>query len=228
MKNLLITIFYWANVAWMRPFVWWAAQKTIEGRENIPKKGPLIFVCNHLSEADPPLLAVAMPRRITWLVKAEWFKTPIASQMFKMSGMIPIRRHEADRQALRKAIEALENGEVLGIFPEGTRSKDKVLHEGEEGAAYVALKTSAQILPVAIWGTQDAKLPRDILKRTKGVHIRFGKPFMISSLGARIQREDVERGTETIMKAIASLLPEKYRGAYADASPHPDKASDIS
>lgn len=216
MIRFLITIYYWLNVSWMRLILFFDTNRDVKGKENVPRKGPLILVSNHLNNADPPIISSVTPRQISFLTKQEWFKTPVVGTMFKMGGMIPVRRFAADLHALREAQKLLQDGGCLGMFAEGTRSKDGVLHQAEPGTALIALRTGAPIQPVAIWGTEIVKLPKDMLfKRTK-VHVRYGKPFTLPR-PQRISREDVERGTETIMKAVAALLPEKYRGYYAEA-----------
>jgi 1-acyl-sn-glycerol-3-phosphate acyltransferase len=116
---------------------------------------------------------------------------------------------------LRKAQEALKEGLALGMFPEGTRGGDRGLRAGEPGSALLALRTGAPVQPMAIWGTEHVKLPRDLLRRTRA-HIRFGKPFVLERPAGRISREDVAAGTERIMREIAALLPEKYRGIYRE------------
>jgi 1-acyl-sn-glycerol-3-phosphate acyltransferase len=214
MIRLLQSIYYWANIAWMRLLLFFDTSREVKGKENVPRTGPLILVSNHLNNADPPIISSVTPRQISFLTKQEWFKTPIVGTMFKMGGMIPVRRFAADLHALREAQKLLQDGGCLGMFPEGTRSRDGVMHQGEPGTALVALRTGAPIQPVAIWGTESVKLPKDmLLKRTK-VHVRYGKPFTLPR-PQRISREDVDHGTETIMKTIAALLPEKYRGFYA-------------
>lgn len=215
MIRFLHTIFYWANVAWMRAILFFDTSRDVKGKENLPRKGPLILVSNHLNNADPPIISSVTPRQISFLTKQEWFKTPVVGTMFKMGGMIPVRRFAADLHALRAAQKLLESGGCLGMFAEGTRSKDGVMHEAEPGTALIALRTGAPIQPVAIWGTEIVKLPKDMLLSRTKVHVRYGKPFTLPR-PQRITREDVERGTETIMKSIAALLPEKYRGFYAD------------
>ncbi|MEX0684139.1 MAG: lysophospholipid acyltransferase family protein [Dehalococcoidia bacterium] len=214
-------IFYYANLTWVRGLLFFVASTDVKGKENVPRTGPVILAFNHMSNGDPPVLTGAMPRRLTWMVKAEWFKTPVVGQLFRLAGMIPVRRFEADLQALRRAQEALEDGGALGMFPEGHRSGDKGLQKGEPGTALIALRTGAPIVPTAIWGTEHVKLPRDLLRRTRA-HVRFGKPFRLDTPD-RITREAVLSGTETIMKEIAALLPEQHRGVYKDV-PTPEGA----
>ena len=212
MRRFALRVFYYFNLTWTRAVLMLASSRDIQGRENVPRKGPLIVASNHLSNGDPPVLTVAIPRRIAWMTKAEWFKTPIIGPMLRWGGMIPVRRFEADLQALRRAQHVLRDGGVLAMFPEGTRGGDKGLRAGEPGTALIALRTGTPIVPIAIWGTEHAKLPRDIFRRTR-VHIRFGAPFRLEA-PKRFTRDDVARGTETIMREIAALLPERYRGVY--------------
>lgn len=216
MSRLLARIFYNLNMVWIKALLMIVTSRDIQGRENVPRKGPLIVASNHLSNGDPPILTAAVPRQIAWMAKAEWFKTPVIGRLFRIAGMIPVRRFEADLGALRRSQEVLKNGGALAMFPEGTRGGDRGLQAGEPGTALIALRTGAPVVPIAIWGTEHVKLPRDLLRRTRA-HVRFGVPFKLEASG-RITREDVARGTETIMKEIAALLPERHRGVYKEAS----------
>lgn len=215
MRRLLGHIFYYLNLFWVRALLMLITSRDVQGRENVPREGALIVASNHLSNGDPPILTVAVPRRIAWMTKAEWFKTPVIGPLFRLAGMIPVRRFEADLQALRQAQNLLREGGVLAMFPEGTRGGDKGLRAGELGTALIALRSGTPIVPIAIWGTEHVKLPRDFFRHTRA-HVRFGKPFTLEA-SERITRDDVARGTETIMREIAALLPQRYRGAYRDA-----------
>ena len=214
MRRLVVRIFYHLNLLWVRALLLLVTSRDVQGRENVPRKGALIVASNHLSNGDPPILTVAVPRQIAWMTKAEWFRTPVIGHVFRLAGMIPVRRFEADLQALRRAQHLLRSGGVLAMFPEGTRGGGVGLRAGEPGTALIALRTGTQIVPIAIWGTEHVKLPRDFFRRTRA-HVRFGKPFTLEASG-RITRDDVARGTETIMRKIAALLPQSYRGAYRD------------
>ena len=223
MKDLLTRIFYYANLGWVKALLLVVSSRDVKGKENVPRKGPLIVVSNHLSNGDPPVVTSTVPRRLAWMTKAEWFKTPVIGWLFKMAGMVPVRRFEADLKALRKAQEVLENGGALGMFPEGTRSGPKGLQKGEPGSALIALRSGAPVQPMALWGTEHVKLPRALLQRTHA-HVRFGKPFVLKPQGSKVTREDIERGTETIMREIAALLPERLRGVYK-TEPAPQEAT---
>ena len=185
----------------------------VVGKENIPHKGALIFTCNHFSVGDPPLLIGIFPRRIVWMAKQELFDLPLLGKLYNMGGFIPVRRFEGDLRAIRRSQDALRRGHVLGMFPEGTRSGGR-LGRAEPGTALIALRTGALVLPVAIWGTEHVRLPRDLFRRTKA-HARFGEPYRLPN-PSRITREAVAAGTDEIMRRIAELLPPEYRGEYAD------------
>jgi 1-acyl-sn-glycerol-3-phosphate acyltransferase len=212
MIDRLQTIFYWLNVwTWIRLALRIVTSRDVRGLENIPRKGGLILACNHFSVGDPPILTGTFPRRIVWMAKQELFDIPLAGRLYSMGGFIPVRRFEGDLRAIRRSQAVLRRGHVLGMFPEGTRSGGK-LGVGEPGTALIALRTGAPILPAAIWGTEHVKLPRDLFRRTRA-QVRFGEPFQLSQ-PARVTKEDVVAGTEEIMRRIAKLLPEKYRGVY--------------
>jgi len=213
----LQTVFYWLNTwTWIRLALWIVTKRDVRGLENIPRKGGLILTCNHFSVGDPPILIGSFPRRIAWMAKQELFDTPIFGKLYHMGGFIPVRRFEGDLRAIRRSQAALRRGHVLGMFPEGTRSGGR-LGTGEPGTALIALRTGALILPAAIWGTENVKLPRDLFRKTRA-HIQFGEPFRLPQ-PARITKEAVASGTEEIMRRIAELLPPEYRGAYAHSAP---------
>jgi 1-acyl-sn-glycerol-3-phosphate acyltransferase len=189
------------------------SRTTVRGLERVPRSGPFILVSNHLNNADPPVITNSIPRRIYWMAKKELFDNPILGVPFRFFGYISVKRFEADLGALRRAQDVLGSGRVLGMFPEGTRSKTGCLKEGEPGTAVVALRTGAPILPVAIWGTDDFSVPRDVFKRTR-VEVRVGEPFRLVRTG-RLTKQQVADGTREIMERIANLMPEERRGVYA-------------
>lgn len=214
------TAFYMANVrTWVRLIVILASRGDVRGLENIPKKGPVILAGNHMNIAEVPLISSHVPRRIVWMAKKELFETPVLGLMYVLSGEIPVKRYEADLKALRLSLRALNRGHVLGMFPEGTRSKDAQLHAAEPGTALIALRSGAPIVPMAVWGTENIRLPRDFFRRTH-VNLRIGKPFSLPQM-KRASKEDIANGSNEIMKRIAELLPEKYHGAYADKVKEP-------
>jgi 1-acyl-sn-glycerol-3-phosphate acyltransferase len=218
------TIFYWLNVVtWIRLILVIVTTRDLHGLENIPKSGPVILTCNHFSVGDPPILTGSFPRRVVWMAKQELFDFPVFGKLYSMGGFISVRRFEGDLRAVRRSQAALRRGHVLGMFPEGTRSGGR-LGRGEPGTALIALRTGAPILPAAIWGTEDVKLPRSLLGRTH-VHIRFGEPYRLPET-TKVTKQQVAAGTEQIMRRIADLLPTKYRGVYAE-EPAPRAAAPV-
>jgi len=217
-RNLFHAVFYWVNIrSWMSALIWLVTRRHIKGRERIPRKGGLILASNHLNLTDPPILTVMMPRRVVWMSKQELFDIPVFGFVYNLFGCIPVRRFQADLRALRRSQEALRRGLVLGMFPEGTRSGESGLGRGEPGTALLAMRTNTPVMPVAIWGTEGVRLPRDFFKRTS-VHVVFGEPYRLAK-PQRLTKEAVEEGADLIMRRIAELLPERYRGVYAGGQP---------
>lgn len=189
-------------------------RKQVVGLKNIPKQGPVILASNHVNLLDPPLLAVLVPRRIVYMGKIELFRAPVIGPLYRLAGFIPVRRFEGDLAALRKAEETLRQNQLLGMFPEGTRSRRPGLGKGQPGTAVIALRTGAPIVPVGVTGTEGVSVPRSFFRITR-VGVVFGRPFELPK-GRRLNAELVEQCTDRIMKEIATLLPEEYRGVYAE------------
>lgn len=208
------TVFYVLHVrTWIWLIVTLISRGPIKGIDNVPKKGACILASNHMNIAEVPLISSHFPRRIVWMAKKELFQTPVLNLMYILSGQIPVKRFEADMKALRLARRALQRGHVLGMFPEGTRSKDGRLHAAEPGTALIAIRTGAPIVPCAVWGTEDIKLPRDFF-RINRVSMNVGRPFTLPQK-KRVTKQDIENGSREIMRRIAELLPPQYRGEYA-------------
>ena len=193
----------------------------VVGKENMPLEGPLILVSNHLNNADPPMVALAIrPRYPMYMAKREMISWPILGPAFKYFGAFPVRRGEADRSALRAASEVVKSGALLVMFPEGTRSRTGGLTKGHAGTALIALRTGAPILPIAITGTEGIGWPWLFLKPRSIRHVKvvIGKPFHLPPV-ERINNESTAQATELIMRRIAALLPPEYRGVYAEDVP---------
>lgn len=201
----------------------------IEGLENVPELGPAIIAPNHLSEFDSPLLMGALPRQITFLGKAEYLDDLTTRWIVPAIGMIPIDRSggRASQDALDAATTRLDRGELLGIYPEGTRSRDGFLHRGRTGVARLALRTGAPIIPVGIIGTDriqpcDQPLPTPRRRAT----VRFGAPMDPDDYIELLGRETVHRHlTDDLMRRIQLLSGQAYVDTYpgtarADAPDH--------
>jgi cytidylate kinase len=192
----------------------------------IPKTGPLIVAANHASSADPVLitsfLSQAIDRPLNWLGKRELLEWPPAGWAFRIAAIHPVDREAADLEAFRTAMRILEEGQVLAIFPEGTRSPDGVLQAVREGAGMLALRSGAPVLPVAV-ADSDRLWPKGTLlpKAGKRVTVHYGRAFTVTDeLGRAGQptkgRQATEAATRLIMTRIAALLPPRQRGVYGD------------
>ena len=215
----VVPVSYWA-VVWfirlcMRVYLrgW-----TVEGYENVPKTGGAILVSNHLNNADPCIIPGVFKRRMITMAKKEMFKWPVINLLFRFIGAFPVDRQGADLGALREAQSVLHDGILLLMFPEGTRSRDRQLHKGFAGSALIAYRTGAPIIPVAIWGTEHLTWPFLFIKPLMHprIHVRIGKPFYPPK-AERITSEQAKVATDDIMRHIAELLPEEYRGEYREA-----------
>ncbi|MDD4602111.1 1-acyl-sn-glycerol-3-phosphate acyltransferase [bioreactor metagenome] len=173
----------------------------VTGHDNIPKSGGAIIASNHISLLDPPVLGVSMARHIHFMAKEELFRYPVFSWVITQLKAFPVRRGMADRVAIRTAISLLESGEIVGLFPEGTRSKTGVLGKPEQGLAMIAIKTGAPIIPAALIGTAD--LGNKLLPKFK---VKFGKPIVIDK--GKGNRETMDQISESMMREIALLIEE--------------------
>ena len=194
----------------------------IEGAiDEIPRDGPLILAANHISNADPVIIGAwltkLLGRRIHWLGKREMFDWPVVGWMARNGGVLPVDRDRADAQAFRQAERVLDEGHVLMIFPEGTRSPTAELQRPKDGLALLALRTGAPIVPIGIADT-DRVWPKGRKLPKPGGHalMRVGRPFRVADdLPPGLDRR-AARGaaTDAIMRRIAAELPPRHRGVY--------------
>ena len=192
----------------------WGAR--IEGIEHLPRTGPFIVATNHCSNLDPLMMGWAtgnqIGRVVHFMAKIEMRRWPIIGWLATQSGVYFVRRGERDRAAQRFSLEALAAGKPIAMFPEGTRSRDGRLKAGKSGAALIAMRSGAPIVPAGISGTQRIFPGRSRWPRPTRVVIRFGKPFTLDHVRAgRLDREALVAGTERIMAAIEELLPPEQR-----------------
>ncbi|MHB0868972.1 MAG: lysophospholipid acyltransferase family protein [Chloroflexota bacterium] len=190
----------------------------VEGVDNLPGSGPVLLVSNHLNLIDPPVLGALLPRRITFMAKEELFRAPLVGWVVKWYGAFSVRRGRPDREALRRATGVLSRDGVVGMFPEGTRSRTGRMNRGHPGAALVALLAKATIVPVAITGTELVGSPFSLLRRP-AITVRVGKPFNLEK--SEQGKPDMDALTSLMMSRVAALLPEERRGFYADAARDP-------
>jgi 1-acyl-sn-glycerol-3-phosphate acyltransferase len=191
---------------------------SVRGREHVPAAGAGIVVCNHIAAVDPGILVGALPRPIALMSKIENYRGPLKLFM-PMVGAFTVRRGTADRRALGAATRVLEQGRLLCLFPEGTRSHDGALGHAQGGAALLAAKAGVPIIPVALTGTPEIFQRRFPWLGFPRVTVTIGAPFTAPPAehgASRVRRDDRERLTDTIMGHIAALLPPEQRGSYAD------------
>ncbi|MEW6034223.1 MAG: lysophospholipid acyltransferase family protein [Chloroflexota bacterium] len=186
----------------------------VVGGENIPRQGPAIMACNHLSMSDPPLLVACLPRKLTFVGKVELWRNPVLGALADWYGAFPVDRRTTDTGALRRSLQVLKEGGALVVFPEGTRSLEARLLPGQPGAALVALRSGAPVLPVAITGTTGAGL--NWVWRRPRVTVSIGRPFTLSKAKGKPLTGQLAPATEAIMRSIAALLPPQHRGAYGE------------
>ncbi|MFH1475202.1 MAG: lysophospholipid acyltransferase family protein [Chloroflexota bacterium] len=193
---------------------------SVEGLEHVPTSGALILAGNHISNADPPFVAgwltPTLGRPVHWMAKAEALEWPLAGWFMRQNGAFGIRRGSADAEGFRRARAVLEDGRVLGAFPEGTRSPTGALQRAKDGVTLLALRSGATILPIGIADT-DRFWPRGRVLWRFGGHIsmRIGEPFVLERrLAPDGTKEPLEDVTTRLMLHIAELIPERHRGVY--------------
>jgi 1-acyl-sn-glycerol-3-phosphate acyltransferase len=189
----------------------------VEGMENVPRTGAMIVCPNHFGTLDPPMVPAFLPRGDTWnMAKSEYFKKAWMRWLFTAYHAFPVVRHTADRVALRRSFDLLKAGQVLIMYPEGTRVEAGVLSKPEPGAGFIAQKADCPVLPVAVTGTRECLPKGKLWPRRVPVTVRFGKPFMVRQRRASGDRVSHEEAADAIMLKIAELLPADKRGAYSD------------
>ena len=228
---------YWIFKGILSPvfFLFWRVR--VEGRDRVPKKGPAILAANHQSFCDSFFLPLVLRRRVTYVAKAEYFDSWKTAWFFRASGQIPIRREggSSSQRALDTACDVLRSGQLLGIYPEGTRAPDPRLHRGHTGVMRVARTCGAPVIPVGIAGTREVQPPgRMVMRPFRTVTIRFGSPIHCQpdapSPGRPAGQEEtgVSDGeddeaeakelrvlTDALMAEIAALSGQEYVDSYA-------------
>ncbi|SHN77997.1 lysophospholipid acyltransferase family protein [Desulfitobacterium chlororespirans] len=173
----------------------------IHGVENLPKGGPVIIVSNHVSIWDPVVAACSVPRDVSFMAKEELFANPLLGGIFRRLGAFPVKRGQGDTSAIRNSLKVLKEGKVLGLFPEGTRSKTGEMQKGFPGMILLMEKSQAPIVPVRVNGTQNL-----FVRGWGHLEVIVGKPIFPEQLKAPEGVENRrEWAADQIMKAIVEL-----------------------
>ncbi|MFY9147682.1 MAG: lysophospholipid acyltransferase family protein [Bacillota bacterium] len=177
---------------------------SVVGLENVPEKGGAVIVANHLSYLDPPLIGAMLRRPIRFMAKKELFRFKPFAWLIRTLGAFPVDRGSVDRAAIREAIDTVSSGSLLGIFPEGGRSKDGRLQQGHAGAALVAIKTGVPVVPVGILGLGRNSAGQGLRRQ---IRLVIGEPLIPPpQTSDKLDRASLAIFTDDIMKAIADLI----------------------
>jgi len=188
----------------------------VEGQENVPRTGGCIYAINHTMGPDYVIVGYASPRQVYYMAKSEVFALhPWLAALVTAAGAFPVRRGKGDIQAIEQAAAFVRTGKIVGMFPEGTRSRSGALQRGKTGVARIAMMAEAPIVPVVVIDSEPVL--RDVLKfrRRPLVTVRFGPP--IAPVGNVENLEEVRQFTTQLMLGMADLLPAERKGHYADA-----------
>lgn len=215
-----------------RVLIFLITRRRISGQERTPPSSALLIVSNHLGNLDPIITGTKLPRRLYILAKVELFSWPVVGWLARQADVIPIRRGQSDRDALRRVLEHLQAGHAVLLYPEGTYPKGKTpigLIKAQPGAAMLALRSGATILPIGISGSEYVwtrrGLPWNLLRRWP-VEVNVGEPYRPTVPPGISQKQALALVGEEIMRRIAALLPEAYRGYYREqAAPTGDTST---
>jgi 1-acyl-sn-glycerol-3-phosphate acyltransferase len=183
---------------------------TVTGTENIPKKGGVLLCGNHVSYIDPPALGGGCPRPVHFMAKEPLFKIPILGLLIRGVGAFPVRQHTADRTALKQAIELLQHGEVVGIFPEGQRNFNPLeLLPPQPGVGMIALRAKVPVIPVALVNTEKLLPPHSAFCHFTHIKVIYGRPVHLDDLYEKGGREALDEVGKRIMERIREMLAEE-------------------
>jgi 1-acyl-sn-glycerol-3-phosphate acyltransferase len=221
---------YWILKVILTPVFYVLWRVKVEGREHVPRRGPVVLAANHQSFCDSFFLPLVLRRRVTYVAKAEYFESWHTSWFFRAAGQIPMNRGggDASQRALDTARDVLNGGSILGIYPEGTRAPDQRLHKGHTGVARLALGCGVPVIPVGLVGTRGIQPPGSRLMRPfHAVTIRFGPPLDVgrvvpsgSTTNGSSQRDSTTNGSSPSDSTTNGSSP---NGSNHEGSPEPDR-----
>lgn len=200
---------------------------SVTGVENVPRTGPAILAANHISFIDSLLIPLAVPRRVTYLAKAEYWESWKTRWFFDVVGQIPVQRRDSEKAqaALEAAMRVLGVGGLLGIYPEGTRSPDGRLYRGKTGVARMAATCGCPVVPVGLRGTREI-MPKEakVPKLSGDASVTFGEPMHLSQAEVDADPMACRSFTDELMFRIMRMTGQEYVGEYADKHKHPSPA----
>jgi 1-acyl-sn-glycerol-3-phosphate acyltransferase len=193
---------------------------TITGKEHIPYGKAYMVAMNHISIYDPPLAAAFWPEELEIIGASDVFDKPGQGQILKLYGVIPVHRGEFDRELLQRVVTALRAGRPFLMAPEGGRSHVTAMRRAKPGVAYIIEKTDVPVVPVGLVGTTDDFWQRAKRGERPKLEVRIGKPFQLPIISEKgsARREARQRNADLVMRHLAGLLPQEYRGVYADSA----------
>jgi 1-acyl-sn-glycerol-3-phosphate acyltransferase len=210
---------YWGLKVILTPLLRVFYRVHVDGRANVPTSGPVILAANHRSFMDSLFIPLVLRRRITFVAKAEYFESKKTAWFFRAVGQIPIKREGGTKceDALATATEVLADGRMFAIYPEGTRTRDGFTHRGHTGAARIALRTSAPIVPIGLIGTDECQpVDRKLPKLFCRIEVRFGAPIDASRYAADAEGLALRQLTDEVMYEIVELCGRyEYHDTYA-------------
>lgn len=199
---LLYYLFKWSIIS---PVFHLYFRGRIYGANNVPRRGPLVVVSNHASDFDPPLLSASVRRPVAYMAKEELFRVPVLKQAITLYGAYPVKRGSADRSAIRAALASLDQGWAAGVFVTGTRTADGRVHDPKLGAALIAAKAQAPLLPVCLWGTHKIFRKGSAFPRPVPLTIRIGEMIPPPQSTDRAELEAVTQQCATLINRLHDL-----------------------
>lgn len=199
---VLYHLFKWSVVS---PVLHGYFRGKIYGSSHVPKRGRLLVVSNHASDFDPPLLSCCVGRPVAYMAKEELFQVPVLKQAIKAYGAYPVKRGAADRAAMKAAMASIQSGWATGVFLDGTRTSDGRIHDPKLGAAWIAAKTQAPLLPVSLWGTHQIFRKGSAMPRPVPVTVRIGELILPPRTSDRAELEAITQRCAEEINALNDL-----------------------